>query len=109
MKVHRIRQWLVAGGLSLGLATGMAWAQTAGQDMKNAGHETKEAATDAGHATVKGTKKAVHATKKGTAKAADKTGDAAKTVGHDTKAVAKETGRRTANAGDALAGKPEKH
>ena len=41
--------------------------------------------------------------------AADKTGDAAKAVGHGTKSVAKETGRRTANAGDALAGKPEKH
>jgi hypothetical protein len=109
MNTHRISRLLIATGLSIGLTAGMAFAQTAGQDMKSAGHETKDAATDAGHATVKGTKKAAHATKKGRAKAADKPGDAAQAVGHDTKAVAKETGRRTANAGDALAGKPEKH
>jgi hypothetical protein len=34
---------------------------------------------------------------------------AARKTGTKTKAVAKETGRRTENAGDAIAGKPEKH
>jgi len=120
MGTSRITHFLIAGALSVGMSAGLGFAQSASQDMKNAGHETKDAAVDAGHGTAKGTSKAYHATKKGaktaahkTAKgtetAADKTGDAAKTVGHDTKSVAKETGRRTANAGDALAGKPEKH
>ena len=109
MNTKHVRQILVAGALSIGLGAGMAYAQTAGQDLKNAGHETKDATADAAHGTAKGTKKAYHATKKGTETAADKTGDAAKTVGNDTKKTAKETGRRTENAGDALAGKPEKH
>jgi hypothetical protein len=43
------------------------------QDMKNAGHEAKNAAKDAGHATKEGTKKAYHATKRGTKKAWGKT------------------------------------
>jgi hypothetical protein len=82
-------------GLSIVLVAGMfgasvaAWghaAQTATQDMKDAGHETKEAAKDTGratkktakktgHAVKKTTKKAVHATAKGTKKAADKVED----------------------------------
>jgi tRNA(Leu) C34 or U34 (ribose-2'-O)-methylase TrmL len=120
METSRIARLLITAGLAMGLTAGTGFAQSAGQDMKNAGHETKDAATDAAHGTAKGTKKAYHATKKGTTtaahktakgteKAVDKTGDAAKTVGHDSKAVAKETGRRTQNAGDAIAGKPEKH
>jgi hypothetical protein len=70
-------------------ASGAAWGQadqTATQDMKDAGHETKEAAKDTGqatkkaatktgHAVKKTTKKTVHATAKGTAKAADKVED----------------------------------
>lgn len=46
---------------------------TAGQDMRNAGHDTKDAARDAGHATKKGTQKAYHKTKRGTRKAYNKT------------------------------------
>ena len=42
------------------------------QDMKNAGHETKDAAKDAGHATKSGTKKTGHAIKRGTKRAAHK-------------------------------------
>ena len=45
------------------------------QDMKNAGHETKDAAKDAGHGVDQGTKKAYHKTKHATKKAWHKTKD----------------------------------
>ena len=45
------------------------------QDMKDAGHESKDAAKDAGHSVKQGTKKAYHATKHGTKKAWHKTKD----------------------------------
>ena len=61
-----------------GSATG--WSQPAlpgqdgaKQDMKDAGHETKDAAKDAGHGVKQGTKKAYHSTKHGTKKAWHKT------------------------------------
>ncbi len=44
-------------------------AQTAGQDMKNAGSDTKSATKSAGSGISKGTKKAYHKTKRGTKKA----------------------------------------
>jgi len=43
------------------------------QDMKNAGHETSNAAKDAGNGTKQGTRKAYHSTKRGTKKAWHKT------------------------------------
>ena len=43
------------------------------QDMRNAGHETKNAARDAGSGVKHGTKKAYHKTKRGTKKAWGKT------------------------------------
>jgi hypothetical protein len=98
MKTHKWTGKLLAPALAISLGGAFAFAQTAGQDMKDAGHETKEAAKDTGHATKRTTKTAARKTKNG-----------AKTVGHDTKEGVKETGRRTENAGDALAGKPEKH
>jgi hypothetical protein len=59
---------LLAGGPALG------WSQdSAKQDMKDAGHETKNAAKDVGHGTKTGTKKAYNATKHGTKKAWHKT------------------------------------
>lgn len=39
------------------------------QDMKAAGHETKDAAKDVGHGVKQGTKKAYHKTKRGVKKA----------------------------------------
>jgi len=48
------------------------------QDMKNAGHETKDAAKDAGHGVKQGTKKAYHKTKHTTKKAWHKTEDTTK-------------------------------
>jgi hypothetical protein len=43
------------------------------QDMKNAGHEAKDAAKDTGRATKSAAKKTGHAVKRGTKKAAHKT------------------------------------
>jgi len=98
MKFIRIGEFMLAAGL----ATGIAHAQTAGQDMKDAGHDTKTAAVDTGHATKKTTKKVYHKTVNGTDTVAHKTA-------HGTKKVAVASAHRTANAGDALAGKPPQH
>jgi hypothetical protein len=45
------------------------------QDMKDAGHESKDAAKDAGRGVKQGTKKAYHKTKHGTKEAYHKTKD----------------------------------
>lgn len=55
--------------LTIALPSTLAIAQTAGQDMKNAGSETKSATKNAGRSISKGTKKGYHKTKKGTKKA----------------------------------------
>jgi hypothetical protein len=47
--------------------------QSASQDIKDAGHDTKDAAKDTGRATKKTAKKTGHAVKKTTKKAANKT------------------------------------
>lgn len=54
--------------------------ETAGQDLKDAGHDTKQAAKKTGKATKKAAKNTGHAVKKGTNKAADKTEDGARKV-----------------------------
>jgi predicted small secreted protein len=65
---------LVAMSLTLGFAQ---TDQGAGQDIKDAGHSTKQAAKKTGHkikhTTKKGTHKAAHKTKKGAEKVEDKT------------------------------------
>jgi hypothetical protein len=68
-------------GATLVCGSALGWSQQpypgqdsgAKQDMKNAGHETKNAAKDAGHGVKQGTKKAYHSTKRGTKKAWRKT------------------------------------
>ncbi len=80
----------VALGVAMMMGSGVAMsasAQTAKQDMKNAGHETKEAAVDTGHATKKITKKAAHKTKRAAIKSKN----------------------ATENLGDRIANKPEEH
>ena len=109
LKTTRMTQLLMAAGLAVGLGSGAAFAQDAGQDMKDAGHATKDAAVDTGHATKKVTKKAYHKTVNATETAADKTGDAARKTGHKTKVVAKTAAHRTENAGDAIKGEPPQH
>jgi hypothetical protein len=115
MHVRSFGRVLLASALALTLSTTAAYAQ-AGQDMKDAGHATKDAAIDTGHATkvvahktAHGTKKVYHKTAHGTKVAAHKTGEGAETVGHDTKKVAKKTWHGTENLGDKIADKPATH
>ncbi len=70
---------LLASTLVLGSVTAIA--QSAGQDMKDAGHDTKQAAKDTGHGVKKGTKTAYRKTKNGTKKAYHKTGSGIAKVG----------------------------
>jgi hypothetical protein len=60
------------------------------QDMKDAGHETKDATKDAAHGTKQGTKKAYHSTKRGTKKAWHKTKDTTKGAVNGAKEGAKQ-------------------
>lgn len=98
MKGNAITGLLLSAGLSVVLCCGNAVAQTAGQDMHDAGHETKAAAQDTAHATTKGTSKAYHKTKRGTKKAYNKTDNGTKKAWH-----------KTENLGDRVADKPETH
>jgi hypothetical protein len=97
-QIEAMTKFMFTAGLAMGLGAGVASAQTAGQDMKDAGHSTKNAAVDTGHATKRVAKKTVHGTK-----------HVATKTGHATKHAAVATGHRTENVGDAMAGKPEKH
>jgi uncharacterized protein (UPF0333 family) len=72
-------------GAALVCASGLAFSSPtaiqdsgAKQDMKDAGHDTKNAAKSAANGTKKGTKKAYSSTKNGTKKAASKTKNATK-------------------------------
>jgi len=58
-----------------GLGIAKAQDQSAGQDMKDAGHDTKQAAKKTGHKVKKGTKKATHKTAKKTRQGAEKVED----------------------------------
>ncbi len=78
----KLSKFFLGAALVTTLACGPAlgWSQPtpsqdsgAKQDMKNAGHETKNAAQDAGRGVKQGTKKAYHKTKRGTKKAWHKT------------------------------------
>jgi Ni/Co efflux regulator RcnB len=55
------------------------------QDMRDAGHETKNAAKDVGHGVKSGTEKGYHKTKRGTKKAWNKTKDTTKGAAHGAK------------------------
>jgi hypothetical protein len=72
MKMKLIGSVFLASAMVCG-AGAFSFAQTAGQDMKNAGHETKEAAKDTGRGIKKGTKTGYHKTKRGTKKVVHKT------------------------------------
>src|ERR1700733_3633230 len=97
MKTVTLARMLLVAGLGIGLSSGAAIAQDAGQDMKDAGHATKDAAKDTGHATktaavdtAHATRTVAHKTAHGTTVAADKTADGAKVAGHDTKVGAED-------------------
>lgn len=70
---------LLASTLALGSVCAIA--QTAGQDMKDAGHDTKNAAKETGHGVKKGTKTGYRKTKNGTKKVYHKTGSGLKKLG----------------------------
>ncbi len=73
MKIKKQSLALLLGAVLAG-GSAFGWSQDgAKQDMKDAGHETKNAARDVGHGTKKGTEKAYHSTKRGTKKAWHKT------------------------------------
>lgn len=80
MNVRRLTGLALAAALSVSTAAGIATAQTDSgtkQDMKAAGHESKDAVVDTGRGIKHGTKKVYHKTKRGTKRAAHKIHDAA--------------------------------
>jgi hypothetical protein len=102
-----------------GCTTAAMGAQTAGQDMKDAGHATANATKDAGHGIAKGTKtgydktkegtvKATHATVHGTKTGYDKTKEgtvkAAHATAHGTTVAADKTARGTKSLGKKIVG-----
>lgn len=64
---HCVLALFLAGSFSV-----IATAQTAGQDMKNAGHDTANATKKTAHKVKRGTKKGVHKVAHGTKKGANK-------------------------------------
>jgi hypothetical protein len=69
----------------LALAMPVAYAQTAGQDMKNAGTDTKDATVSAGHGIAHGTEKGYDKTKSGTEEGYHKTKSGTEKGYHKTK------------------------
>ncbi|SEG38066.1 hypothetical protein SAMN05421819_2792 [Bryocella elongata] len=104
---HKTLSVLAAAVLAVALPLG---AQTAGQDIKNAGHDTADASKQVAHKTAHGTKKVYHKTKHATKVAAHKTGEGVDTAAHDTKygteVAAKKTATGTRNVGRRIEGKP---
>ena len=83
MKMLRLTGMVLAGALSLSTA-GIAAAQTVGQDMKDAGHDTAHATKTVAHKTAHGTKVAAKDTGHGTKVAAKDTAHGAKVGAKDT-------------------------
>lgn len=71
---------LLASAMMLSVAS-LSAQDGAKQDMKDAGHDTKNAAKDTGRGVKTGTRKAYHSTKRGTKRAYHKTGRGIKKVG----------------------------
>ena len=86
---------LLASAMLCGAGVTVLAQDTAGQDMKNAGTDTKDAARDTGHATKTTTKKVYHHTKSGTHTAYDKTKEGTHTAADRTKEGANKAGDRT--------------
>jgi hypothetical protein len=82
MKITHLSGLAFAGIVAL--AAGSLQAQTAGQDIKDAGHDTAHATSTAAHDTANGTKKVYHKTAHGTSVAAHDTAHGTKTAAHNT-------------------------
>src|SRR5882757_564684 len=111
MQLRHIGSLVLAATFTLTMSSAVAIAQDgAKQDMKAAGHETKDAAIDTGHGVKTGTTKAYHKTKHVSKKAYHKTAHGTETAAHDTADVSKKTYHGTVKGteklGDKVAGKP---
>ena len=79
--LKKVASYLMLSSLFIFTGASLLAAQdSATQDMKDAGHETKNAAKDTGRATKKVAKKTKRTVKKGTHKAAEKTQEGAEKV-----------------------------
>jgi hypothetical protein len=89
---------LMFSGIALAglLSIGVGHAQTVGQDMKDAGHDTAHASKTVAHKTVRGTKVATRDTVHGTKTATRDTVHGTKVVGHKTERVTKKGYHKTA-------------
>jgi len=80
--MKKIAVTLAAAALSLGLTVGVCAQETAGQDMKDAGHETKSGAKEVGHGTTTAAKGVAHGTATGAKKVGSTTKNTTKKVVH---------------------------
>ena len=75
-----MKRFILIGTIAAVAFTGAFAQETAKQDLKKAGSETKEATKDAGKAVAKGAHKTTHAAKKGVSKSAGAVEKGAKKV-----------------------------
>jgi hypothetical protein len=94
-----MRKMMMLTGFALAAVMAVPVYAQVGQDMKNAGHDTKDATVTGAHKTAHGTKKVYHKSVSGTKHGAED-------VGHDTKVTAGKTSYNTRKLGDKIAGKP---
>jgi hypothetical protein len=104
----------IAGvALTAALSLGLAQAQTVGQDLKDAGHDTAHATKSVAHDTAHGTKVAARDTEHGTKVAAHDTAHGTRVATHKTVRVTKKGAHKTAEGTRTVAhkveGKPDTH
>jgi len=96
MEIESMKKLIVSGMALAGLLSlGAAQAQTVGQDMHDAGHDTAHASKTVAHKTVRGTRVATHKTEYGTKVAAHDTEHGTKVAAHKTADVSKEGYHKT--------------
>jgi hypothetical protein len=109
----RMGTFVVSAALVVGGVAPAVLAQTAGQDIKHAGTDTKDAAKDTGHGVAKGTTKAYDKTKEGTEKGYDKTKAGTKKAYHKTtsgtKHVVHKSATTTEHGADKVEDKTDQH
>jgi hypothetical protein len=104
---NRMGTFVVSAALVVGGVAPVLMAQTAGQDIKHAGADTKDAAKTTGHGVAKGTTKAYDKTKEGTEKGYDKTKAGTKKAYHKTTSGTKHVVHKSATATEHGADKVE--
>jgi hypothetical protein len=104
---NRMGTFIVTAALVAGGVAPVVLAQTAGQDIKHAGTDTKNAAKDTGHGIAKGTTKAYDKTKEGTEKGYDKTKAGTEKAYHKTTRGTKHVVHKSAHATERGADKVE--